>query len=133
MSKRPVGHRQCIGCHKVQHKGLMIRVSRGQSGQFFVDGAPAAEVAATARSLQSDGDERPEAAALESSKNGRSAYICRDQACLEQAIKKRRFSRVFKTGVPDELYEILASKITSEVGLCQNHSRSIGFLSCPKS
>lgn len=35
---------------------------------------------------------------------GRGAYLCPERACLEQAIKKRRFARTLRTAVPDEVY-----------------------------
>lgn len=38
---------------------------------------------------------------------GRSAYVCKCEECLTQAIKKRSLNRAFKREVPKELYEDL--------------------------
>lgn len=38
---------------------------------------------------------------------GRSAYLCRQEACLRTAQKKNRLGRSLKAPVPDSLYETL--------------------------
>jgi len=40
---------------------------------------------------------------------GRGAYICRDEKCVEMAIKKRALNRSFKCEVPKEIYEKLGN------------------------
>ena len=50
-------------------------------------------------------------------KNGRGAYLCRSQECLEKAVKSKGLERSFKQTIPEEVYERLKremSEIDSE-------------------
>ena len=38
---------------------------------------------------------------------GRGAYICKDEKCIELAIKKKALNRSFKCEIPNEIYENL--------------------------
>ena len=40
-------------------------------------------------------------------KNGRGAYVCKSKACIEEALRTNKLNRVFRTEVPEELYEEL--------------------------
>jgi len=40
---------------------------------------------------------------------GRGAYICKDEKCVEMAIKKKALNRSFKMEVPKEIYEKLTT------------------------
>jgi uncharacterized protein len=42
---------------------------------------------------------------------GRSAYLCKTEACLLSAEKKDRLSRALKTSVPKETYQKLKQQI----------------------
>ncbi len=44
-------------------------------------------------------------------KNGRGAYICCREECLEKAIKSKRFEKEFETVIQEEVYESLRSDI----------------------
>ena len=46
--------------------------------------------------------------------NGRGAYICKNTACFETALKKNALSRAFGMKVPDEIYEQLKKEFTDE-------------------
>ncbi len=44
-------------------------------------------------------------------RNGRGAYICPKQGCLEQAIKGKRFERAFEHQIPAEVYAALRTQL----------------------
>ena len=59
--------RTCTGCRQVKNKKDLIRVVRDKEGNVFVD--------VTGR------------------QNGRGAYICPNEECLEKAVKTRGWKR----------------------------------------
>ncbi len=77
--------RRCVGCGISKEKNLLIRVVRDTEGNIHLD--------PTGRA------------------NGRGAYICRDEKCLEQAIKKKGLDRTLKVSVPDEVAEQLKKEL----------------------
>lgn len=44
-------------------------------------------------------------------KNGRGAYICRSQDCLNRAVKSKGLDRSFKMTVPKEIYDSLSKEL----------------------
>ncbi len=76
-----VPQRICLGCGKPFPKAELIRVVRDPEGEIFIDTRGKA--------------------------NGRGAYICRRQECLENAWKKKGFNRAFRTPVSKEVYDAL--------------------------
>ena len=72
--------RTCVCCRGRFCKADLIKVARC-GGEYLVDTAAKAE--------------------------GRGAYVCKNPACLEKAIKKRAFDRSFKCRLPDAVYETL--------------------------
>ena len=73
--------RTCIGCGEVHDKKEMIRIVRDPQGIIKAD--------ETGRA------------------NGRGAYICLNEACLEKAVKKQGLNRAFKMQVsPDTVSEV---------------------------
>lgn len=42
---------------------------------------------------------------LTGKKNGRGAYICKSEECLNKVIKSKRLERVFEKEISSELYE----------------------------
>ena len=65
--------RQCTGCREMKSKKEMIRVLRTPENEIVLD--------ATGR------------------KNGRGAYVCLSQECLEKAVKTRGLERSLKTAI----------------------------------
>ncbi|MEL7034077.1 MAG: YlxR family protein [Cyanobacteria bacterium J06592_8] len=45
---------------------------------------------------------------------GRSAYLCRNLECLKAAHKKNRLGRSLKAAIPEEIYQILEQRLSSE-------------------
>lgn len=79
--------RCCMGCNKRGEKNYFLRLVRNE-GKILLD------------NLHKMG--------------GRGAYICKDHACLKQVQKSRRFNRVFKCQIPQEIYAQLESEIGNE-------------------
>ncbi len=46
-------------------------------------------------------------------KNGRGAYLCYSQECLQKAIRNKGLERSLKTKIPQETYESLKKEIES--------------------
>ncbi len=73
--------RKCLGCQEMKNKKGLIRIVKNKEDQFFVD--------ATGKL------------------NGRGAYICQAESCLEMAIKNKGLERSFQSKIPDDVYEQL--------------------------
>ena len=79
--------RQCTGCREMKSKKEMIRVLKTPENELVLD--------ATGR------------------KNGRGAYVCLSQECLEKAVKSRGLERSLKMAVPAEVYEDLKKELSN--------------------
>lgn len=86
MSIKKIPMRKCVGCGEMKPKKEMIRVLRTMEGDFVLD--------ATGK------------------KNGRGAYLCRSQECLERAVKTKGLERSFKQAIPEEVYERLKKEMS---------------------
>lgn len=84
VKKQP--ERTCIGCGQKREKRELIRIVRTPEGEFLVD--------ATGK------------------RNGRGAYLCPSQDCLERAWKTRGLDRSFGMAVPRNIYEGLREEMT---------------------
>ena len=79
----PVG--MCLGCQEMKNKKEMIRVIKTPEGTFMLD--------ATGK------------------KNGRGAYVCPSEECLQLARKNKGLERSFKQAIPAEVYESLEKEM----------------------
>ena len=70
MAEKKIPQRQCIGCGEMKNKRDLIRVLKDTEGAIFID--------VTGR------------------KNGRGAYICKNEECLSMAFKKKQLDYAFK-------------------------------------
>ena len=77
--------RMCVGCHEMREKRDMIRVLKMQDNTFCID--------STGR------------------KNGRGAYLCKNPACLELAVKNHGLERSFKMNIPKDIVSYLAEEM----------------------
>ena len=80
MSKK-VPLRQCVGCGQMKSKKEMMRVIKTAEGDIVLD--------VTGR------------------KNGRGAYLCKQEECLKMAMKNKGLERSFKMSIPNEVYDTL--------------------------
>ena len=80
-AKGKIPMRQCAGCREMKSKKEMIRVLKTSDEEIVLD--------ATGK------------------KNGRGAYLCFSEECLEKAIKNHGLERSLKAAIPKEIYEDL--------------------------
>ncbi len=80
---RPV-LRRCAACRRLADRSLLWRVIRPAEGDLLLD-----------RGM------------------GRSAYLCRSAACLEEARRRRRLQRALRCPVPDAILVSLEKRLGS--------------------
>jgi len=90
MKKSKPRLRRCTACYEMKEKHELIRVVRINANGFVVD--------------------------VSGKKDGRGAYICLDEKCLEKAQKSRGLERSFKSSVPKEIYEIIKDELSTQNG-----------------
>ena len=76
-NKKP--ERTCIACNEQREKKELLRIVKSKEGDIEVDET--------------------------GKKNGRGAYICKKEECLEKIIKSKKLQRVFEKEIEDNLYE----------------------------
>ena len=77
--------RMCVVCRQMQDKRSLLRVVKDKEGNISVD--------ATGK------------------KNGRGAYICKSEDCINKMLKQKSFNRAFKTNISDEVYQSIKGEI----------------------
>ncbi len=87
VGKKAAPMRMCVACRMMIPKKELMRVVRDADGNLFFD--PTLK------------------------KNGRGAYICNKQECMEKCLKKKLFNHVFFTAISDEIYEKLSEEYES--------------------
>lgn len=92
--KKPV-LRKCIGCMDLKEKKDLVRLYINDEGTIIAD-----------KTFKS---------------GGRGAYICKNEACFQKAIKRKALDHSFKMRIPKEEYErilieIIFHKPVSESG-----------------
>ena len=86
MKKQPL--RRCISCNEQKEKNDLLRIVRTVEGNIEID--------------------------LTGKKNGRGAYICKNENCLNKLIKSKRLERILEIPVQNEFYEELRSTINGK-------------------
>lgn len=84
--KKPA--RRCMGCNESKEKNELLRIVKSKEGAIEVD--------------------------LTGKKNGRGAYICKDEKCLDRVIKSKRLQKVFETEISQDIYENLRGVIVDK-------------------
>ena len=80
--------RRCVVCRQVRHKSELIRIVKTSSGEILLD---------------------------ESGKAfGRGAYVCKSATCAATLKKRHNLDKVFKTKLPNELYDKIISAVDSK-------------------
>lgn len=73
--------RQCIGCGQMKSKKELLRILKTAEGEITMD--------------------------VMGRKNGRGAYLCNSEECLQSAFKTKGLERSFQMKIPSEVYERL--------------------------
>lgn len=77
MKKRP--QRTCLGCRATKDKNLLLRIVRTPEGEVLLDET--------------------------GKKNGRGAYICRDEACLLRTLRSGALKKALDAEIPADIRE----------------------------
>lgn len=78
---KQIPQRTCMGCNTKKDKKELIRVVKSKDGKISIDRTGKME--------------------------GRGAYICDDEKCLEKVIKSKRLKNIFEIDISQEIYESL--------------------------
>lgn len=79
MKTKKQPERRCISCNEKKEKKELLRIVRTPENEIQVD--------------------------LTGKKNGRGAYICKSEECLNKLIKSKRLNRTFEMEIENEIYE----------------------------
>jgi len=80
--------RRCLGCYESKPKKELIRIVKNKDGEISLDKT--------------------------GKKQGRGAYICCSEDCLEKAIKTKRIEKEFETEINEEIYALLRRDINKD-------------------
>lgn len=84
--KKPL--RRCIACNNQKEKQELLRIIRNPQKELEID--------------------------LSGKKNGRGAYICKNEECLNLAKKTKRLERALEVNVKEEFYEEIRGVISGK-------------------
>ena len=84
---KKIPQRQCIGCNEMKNKKDLIRILKQQDEVITID--------------------------TTGKKNGRGAYICASDDCLNKAIKTKRLAKMFEIDINQKIYEDLRDVIAN--------------------
>lgn len=79
--------RQCVGCGEMKGKKEMMRVLKTAEGNICLD--------------------------VTGKKNGRGAYLCKQEECLQKARKNKGLERSFKMSIPEGVYDDLKKEFAA--------------------
>ena len=77
--------RMCVGCREMKDKRSLIRVVKTPNGEIKIDGT--------------------------GKLSGRGAYVCRDTACLQKAIKSKGLEKSLRIAISDEIKDQLVAML----------------------
>ncbi len=83
LKKKPA--RRCIACNEQKEKNELLRIVKSKDGIIEID--------------------------LTGKKNGRGAYICKKEECLNKIIKTKKLERVFEKSINQDFYESIRGVI----------------------
>ena len=86
MKKIPM--RRCLGCFESKPKKELIRIVKNKDGEISLDNT--------------------------GKKQGRGAYICCNEECLDKAIKTKRIEKEFEMEISEEIYALLRGDINKD-------------------
>lgn len=73
-------NRKCVACRQTRQQNEMLRIAR-INNEYIID--------------------------FDQKLDGRGAYVCKDQKCIDLTIKKRLLNKSFKTNLDVQIYEKL--------------------------
>lgn len=85
---RKVPLRKCVGCQEMKPKAELTRVVRTPEGDIVLDST--------------------------GKRNGRGAYLCPSEACLNVVVKRKALERALKAAIPQEIHESLRRQLVGD-------------------
>lgn len=79
--------RRCVSCREIRHKAEFLRVVKSPAGEVTLDFSGKAP--------------------------GRGAYVCKNEKCAAENLKRRRLDKPFKSKVSAEIYEQICKAVQS--------------------
>ena len=80
--------RTCMGCNSKKDKKDLIRIVKNKENEIHIDTTGKQE--------------------------GRGAYLCKDEQCLEKVMKSKRLEKILDTKISEEIYENLRGVILDQ-------------------
>jgi len=80
--------RRCVNCRESKHKSELLRIVRTPEGNFEID--------------------------FTGKSNGRGAYICKNEKCAAETLKRRKLDKSFKMALPAEIYEKIVEAVAEK-------------------
>lgn len=77
--------RMCVVCREMHDKKQLLRIVKTKEGELFIDNT--------------------------GKKNGRGAYICKNEECLNKLIKQKSLNKAFKININESFYEEIKGEI----------------------
>lgn len=88
MKTKKIPLRKCVVCGERKEKKGLIRVVNNKEEGILID--PTGK------------------------KNGRGAYICRENTCIESAQKSKKLNQSLKSNIPEDIYKELLDYVEAE-------------------
>lgn len=77
--------RTCVACRLKSDKINFIKIVKNKNNEVFIE--------------------------KDKKLDGRGAYLCKKQECIQRAIKNKLFNKVFKFNIPQNFYEGLENEL----------------------
>ena len=84
MKQKKIPMRRCIGCYESKPKIELLRIVKTVEGDILLD--------------------------FTGKQNGRGAYVCNNQECLDRIVKGNKLSKEFEVEVTKETYDRLINQ-----------------------
>ncbi|MBS4536008.1 YlxR family protein [Clostridium sp. D2Q-14] len=85
MKTKKIPLRKCIVCNERKEKKNLIRIVKNKENRIFIDRSGKA--------------------------NGRGAYICNTDECINKLFKTKALNKTFKANVSDDIYDTLKEEL----------------------
>lgn len=86
MSTKQIEMRRCVSCREIRHKSEFLRIVKNPAGEIALDFTGKAP--------------------------GRGAYLCKNEKCAADNLKRRKLDKPFKTKVPAEIYNEICAAVS---------------------
>jgi len=87
-SVKKIPMRRCLGCMESKSKKELIRIVKDSESNLSIDRT--------------------------GKKNGRGAYFCDQEECLEKAIKSKRIEKEFEMSISQEMYDKIRAEYLAD-------------------